>query len=120
MEDKNRLSEAEELIMAVLVKSDEDLTLEELAQQVNLRFGKQWKIQTICTYLTRMQKKGYISIYRIGRYSHYHPEISLDKYRMMMLSRANNLLFGGNWESMSEFIGYVRGEEWEKSHELQQ
>ena len=109
MEDKNMLSDAEEKILAILMKSDEDMTLEELTEQARLRYGKEWKLQTVCTFLVRMQKKGYISIYKVGRYSHYHPEISLDKYRLVMLNRVKDLLFGGSWENIEEFISYVRG-----------
>ncbi len=115
MEDKNMLSGAEEKILAILMKSDEDMTLEELTEQARLRYGKEWKIQTMATFLTRMQKKGYVSIYKVGRYSHYHPEISLDNYRLVMLNKVKDLLFGGSWENMDEFISYVRGMEHESS-----
>ena len=120
MEDKNMLSDAEEKVLAILMKSDEDMTLDELTEQARLRYGREWKIQTMATFLTRMQKKGYVSIYKVGRYSHYHPEISLDDYRLMMLNRVKDLLFGGSWENIGEFISYVRGVGWEKSQELQQ
>ena len=120
MEDKNMLSDAEEKILAILMKSDEDMTLDELTEQARLRYGKEWKIQTMATFLTRMQKKGYVSIYKVGRYSHYHPEISLDNYRLVMLNRVKDLLFGGSWENIGEFINYMRDIGWEKSQELQQ
>ena len=109
MENKNVLSDTEEKILAILMKSDEDMTLEEVTEQARLRYGKLWKIQTTATFLTRMQKKGYISVYRVGRYSHYHPEISLDNYRLVMLNKVKDLLFGGSWENVGEFISYVRG-----------
>ena len=107
--DKTALSETEEKILAILVKSDVDMTLEEVTEQACLRYGKVWKIQTVSTFLTRMQKKGYIGIYKVGRHSHYHPEISLNDYRLMMLNRVKDLLFGGSWENVAEFISYVQG-----------
>ena len=66
---ENKLSECEEIIYAILLKSDHDLTLMEITDRAK-EYGKEWKIQTTAAFLKRMEKKEYISSYRIGRCSH--------------------------------------------------
>ncbi len=56
-----------------------DLTT--VTERAKERFGKEWKLQTVATFMTRLKGKGWIDIYRIGRYSHYHPLISVEEYR---------------------------------------
>lgn len=78
---ENKLSECEELIYTILLKSDHALTLMEIKEQAEECFGKEWAIQTIHTFLERMKKKEYISSYRIVKYSRFYPKISLEEYR---------------------------------------
>ena len=100
---ENKLSECEEIIYAILLKSDHDLTLMEITEQAK-RFEKEWKIQTTATFLKRMEKKGYTSSYRIGRCSHYHPLVSLEEYRKEKLSEIRELLSFKNYKEMADFI----------------
>ena len=104
MEEKNRLPECEEMVMSVVWASKEDLNLQQVTDHVNAKYGKDWKIQTVATFLTRLEKKKYISIYRVGRYSHYHPEVTLEEYRKQKMEEVRCLLFDGDWYEMAEFI----------------
>lgn len=80
-----KLSECEEMIMKVLWDAEEDLDLMQVTERVSVRFGKVWKIQTVATFMTRLKNKGWIEIYKIGRYSHYHPIVEIDVYREMKI-----------------------------------
>ena len=104
MVNKEKLAECEEMIMSVLWSADEDMTLDEVTEKVNIRFGKNWKIQTVATFLTRLKNKGYISIYRVGRYSHYHPEVKLDDYRRTVLQHVKEILLVESIDRMADFI----------------
>lgn len=104
MEEKNRLSECEEMVMSVLWSTKEDLNLNQVTEQVNAKFGKDWKIQTVCTFLTRLEKKEFISIYRIGRYSYYRTEVSKDEYRKIMLENVAAMLFDGDYIAIGYFV----------------
>ena len=104
MEKREKLAECEEMIMSILWSSEEDLDLMTVAANAKERFGKEWKLQTVATFMTRMEKKKYIDIYKIGRYSHYHPVVSLDEYRKVKMEEVGELLFDGDFEKMSEFI----------------
>lgn len=104
MEERNRLSECEEMVMSVLWSAKEDLKLNQVTERANEKFGKDWKIQTVCTFLTRLEKKEFISIYRIGRYSYYRPEVSKDEYRKIVLDEVAERLFEGSYWEMFEFM----------------
>lgn len=104
MEESNRLPECEEMIMSVIWNDEEDLDLHQVTDITNAKFGKDWKIQTVSTFLTRLEKKKYISIYRIGRYSHYHAEVKRDVYRKIVLEEVAERLFDDDFRKMSKFI----------------
>ena len=57
MENKAKLSECEEMIMSILLESDEPLILSEIMQRAKNRFNKEWKAQTVCTFMARMEVK---------------------------------------------------------------
>lgn len=84
--DPNEISVCEKMIMKIIWDAEEDLDLMTLTSRVNEEFGKTWKIQTVATFLTRLQKKGYIDIYRIGRYSHYHAIVGKNEFKMSTVS----------------------------------
>ena len=106
---REKITECEEMLMVLLWESGEDLKLEEVTNRLKDRFGKVWKIQTTATILTRLENKGYLSRYKVGRYSHYHPEVSLDEYRTIKLTEVRNLLFCGNQRRMNKFIWNMQG-----------
>lgn len=82
----------------------EDLDLETVTVKLEEKFGKTWKLQTVATFMTRLQKKGFVSIYKVGRYSHYHPEIEWKDYAEMRIDEMVQVLFGGKLDRLQGFI----------------
>ncbi len=69
------LSKSEYEIMEELWNSDGGLSVKQI--QEKLRENKiDWKVQTITTFLTRMEKKGFVKSGKEGREKHYIPSIS--------------------------------------------
>lgn len=62
--------------MKVIWDSQEELALQEVMDRVNEENGKSWKPQTVSTFLSRLVKKSFLSVYRKGRYSYYQPLVS--------------------------------------------
>ena len=62
------LSSCEKMVLGCIyeyqAKNEVVPDLASIVELVNLRFEKEWKMQTVCTFLTRMEKKGYVSINR--------------------------------------------------------
>lgn len=87
--DTNDISACEKLVMKIIWDSTEDLALQEVMDGVNKENGKNWKPQTVSTFLARLVKKGFLSVYRKGRYSYYQPIVSKEDYwKTTMLENA--------------------------------
>ena len=104
MGNREKLSECEEIFMSVLWLSKEDLSLIEITAGIADKFCRKWKVQTVATFMTRIQKKGYIDVYKKGRYSYFHPTVTLDEYRAEKLADVRMLLFGDNQKKLKAFV----------------
>lgn len=93
MGEIKRLPEAEEMVMAIVWRANEDLGMEEIRKKVNEKNHKEWKPQTVSTFLTRLRRKGYLTFYRKGRYMFYQPKISLEDYRKFMIDTIMSRLY---------------------------
>lgn len=74
--DTNGISTCERMVMKVIWDSEEDLALRDIMNGVNEENGKDWKPQTVSTFLSRLVNKNFVSPYRKGRYSYYQPIVS--------------------------------------------
>ena len=72
----NDISACERLVMKIIWDSTEDLALQEVMDRVNQENDKSWKPQTVSTFLARLVRKGFLTVYRKGRYSYYQPAVS--------------------------------------------
>lgn len=96
MQDYVKLSECEEMIMQLLWDEKEDPDLVQVAELAKRRFGKVWKLQTIATFMTRLATKGYINIYRVGRYSHYQSVKERQTYLKKRFMEMANIFSDGD------------------------
>ena len=78
---ENELTNIEMLIMKCIWDTPEELALSQLVAMVNERFGKDWRPQTISTYLAHLVRKGYLSMRRQGKVFLYTPEVTEKQYR---------------------------------------
>ncbi|MBO5071073.1 MAG: BlaI/MecI/CopY family transcriptional regulator [Roseburia sp.] len=78
--ETNDISTCERLVMKVIWDSPEHLALQEVMDRVNEENGKQWKPQTVSTFLARLVRKGFLTVYRKGRYSYYVPAVTKDAF----------------------------------------
>lgn len=74
------ISMCERYVMKVIWDSEESLALQEIMDTVNRENGKEWKPQTVSTFLSRLVKKGYLELYRKGRYCYYRPLVSKQEF----------------------------------------
>lgn len=80
-EKSNNLSECEEKVMLIIWSNEKEMNLAEIMQAVNERFHKEWKPQTVSTFLARMVKKNFLTSHRVGRYHYYNPVVTKKTYR---------------------------------------
>lgn len=85
----NDISACERLVMKIIWDSTEDLALQEILARVNQENDKCWKPQTVSTFLARLVKKGFLTLYRKGRYTYYQPLVSRsDFWKATMMENA--------------------------------
>lgn len=70
MEFEN-LTNCEEIVMKTVWDAERELDLSDIAQRVNEVYHKEWKPQTVSTFLARLVRKGYLTHYRQGRVFYY-------------------------------------------------
>lgn len=82
MTNFQKLSETEMEVMQVIWERGHPMTSSELLDIFSEKKGKEWKGQTIATFLTRLVEKGVlISTKKQGRTNIYSPRISPEEYR---------------------------------------
>ncbi len=94
--DPNEISTCEKMVMKVIWDSTEDLDLQRVMENVNREFNKEWKPQTVSTFLSRLTKKGYLNVYRRGRYSYYQPAVAKTDYKMSTVAESIEYFDHGN------------------------
>lgn len=77
---QDALTECEVLVMKVIWGSDEVMSVQEITSRINQRYKKDWKLQTVSTFLSRAVKKGYLEMRRNGRSFDYYPLVTEQEY----------------------------------------
>lgn len=86
MQLKN-LTDCEELIMKTLWDAEKELGLMEITRRVNDTYHKDWKPQTVSTFLARLVRKSYLESYRQGRIFLYRILVPQEEYVGEMAER---------------------------------
>ncbi len=74
------LSDSELEVMEVLWEKGEPMSFGELLDYFNVHTKKEWKKQTLNTFLFRMQQKNLLQITMDGRYKQYIPALTREEY----------------------------------------
>lgn len=81
------LTESEQVVMKCIWDSPVELTLSDVTKSVNADYGKDWKPQTVSTFLCRLVRKGFLSSYRKGRYFFYQTLVKERDYKKRVMKR---------------------------------
>lgn len=95
------ITECEKVVMKCVWDSSQDLSMQEITEMVNTQYGKNWKTQTVSTFLARLVKKEYLKMYRKGRCFFYQPLVNKEEYKDDVLEDYVQFWNGGN---MSSFV----------------
>ena len=78
------LSSCEKLILGCIYsykqKTGKRPELKALMQWTSEKQGRDWKPQTVCTFISRMEKKGLLKSEKVGRISYYEPMLTDEIY----------------------------------------
>lgn len=108
MEEKNMgfvsLTECEEMVMKTVWDAGEELGLTDITQRVNETYHKEWKSQTVSTFLARLVRKGYLQHYRKGRIFLYQILVEQEDYVGEMAERFVEFWHRGDREEFLEML----------------
>ena len=92
------LTESEKITMKCVWDLGDGTRLAHILALANEKYGKDWKSQTVSTFLGKLVLKGYLDQYRDGRYFCYRILISKSDYRCHELAREMHFWDDGDME----------------------
>lgn len=96
MTDFQKLSETEMEVMQIIWTFDHPITSSELLDIFAQQKGKEWKGQTIATFLARLVEKGVLTSIKQGRANIYTPRMSPEEYRRQEAKSLLETLYEGS------------------------
>lgn len=75
------LTASETLVMKCIWDADREMSLADIFEMVNSLYHKEWKYQTVSTFLAKIVQKGFIRARREGHRVIYEILISQDDYK---------------------------------------
>ena len=91
MTNHENLTHCEQLVMKTIWDADEELSLMDVVQHVNSKYHKNWKPQTVSTFLSRL-----VGHYRQGRVFNYQILVPLEEYKGQLTSDFVDFWYHGN------------------------
>lgn len=114
---KETLTECELIVMKIIWQSEEALSIQEILKQLDEVYHKNWKIQTVSTFLSRSVKKGYLKMTRKGRQFFYTPLVSEEEYGKREITKCVNFWGNGKIDALvASFTKVRKFTDEEKSH----
>ena len=79
-----KLTESEELVMKSIWDCNKEPVLSDVVDRVNGFYGKDWKPQTVSTFLAKLVRKDYLELCRNGKIYTYKILVSEADYRQKL------------------------------------
>ncbi len=79
-----KLTESEELVMKAIWDCHKEPPMVDIMNRVNSYYGKDWKPQTISTFLMKLAQKNYVMMQRNGKRYTYKILVSEEDYRQKL------------------------------------
>lgn len=98
------LTECECIVMKSIWDAGADVSLVDIVKILNEKYGKDWKRQTVSTFLLHLIQKGYLVSYRVGRVFYYHPEIDLKSFRRDAVQHFVRFWYDDDMEELREIL----------------
>lgn len=76
------ITRSERYVMKAIWEMQGEISLSRVVEEVNRKFGKEWKPQTVSTFLSKLVKKNYLLLRREGRSWVYDVLVSEEDYHL--------------------------------------
>lgn len=94
------LTDCEKLVMKCIWDAGRDMSLVETMAALKEKYQKEWKRQTVSTFLLHLIQKGFLTSYRVGRVFYYHQEIDLDAYKRQQTIEFIDFWYSGSIQAL--------------------
>lgn len=88
-----KLTESEELVMKGAWDCGKEPELKDVIGRVNGVYGKDWRPQTVSTFLAKLVRKGYLKMQRNGKIYTYKIIVSEEAYNREQLKQLCSFLY---------------------------
>lgn len=100
-----RLTDGEEAVMKAVWDCRKEPVLSDIVERVTGIYGRDWKPQTVSTFLAKLVRKNYLKLQRNGKIYTYKVLVSEEDYNREQLKRLYIYLYKGNKEDLRRDIG---------------
>ncbi len=116
-----KMTDCELVVMKCIWVSDHEMALPEIVDMVNEKYKKEWKSQTVSTFLARLVKKGFLTLYRSGRQFYYVPLVKEEEYKANEIEECLKFWCNDKVDDFLESLQKIRPlrkeeKEWIKEH----
>lgn len=94
------LTDCEQVVMKVIWDAGKDISLIQIMDALVRQYGKDWKRQTVSTFLVHLVQKGYLTSYRVGRVFYYHEEIRIADYLCELTKEYIDFWYDGSVDAL--------------------
>ncbi len=95
-----KLTEGEEMVMKAVWDCKKEPVLSEVVERVNCVYGKNWKPQTVSTFLAKLVRKNYLKMQRDGKIYTYKILVKERMYSKEQLKRLYIFLYKNDKEAV--------------------
>lgn len=95
-----RLTDGEETVMKAVWDCKKEPVLSDIHERVTGIYGRDWKPQTVSTFLAKLVRKNYLKLQRTGKIYTYQILIREETYNREELKRLYIYLYKGNKEDL--------------------
>lgn len=95
-----KLTESEELVMRAIWDCRKEPVLSDVVDRVNGYYGKDWKPQTVSTFLGKLVRKKYLRLQRNGKIYTYKLLVDEATYNKVQLNHLYIFLYKSDKEKM--------------------
>ncbi len=102
MTERANLTDCEQIVMKSVWDAGRDVSLVEIMAAVQERYERNWKRQTVSTFLLHLIQKGYLTSYRVGRVFYYHQEVELAGYKKQLTAEFLDFWYDNSLEELEK------------------
>ena len=100
-----KLTAKEVQIMKCLWDADEKITSSEITRRTNEKYGYDWKLTTVSTFLNRLVNKGFLKLERNGKVYTYDILVSEEEYLQYEMACMADFWAGGRSSKLVAALG---------------